>query len=66
MFGESKDSEINSQNNLNRDILRKLLTRNYDNILRNKHIRNKKLYLLFCKKIIMRLDHPSIIDRLEV
>ena len=55
---------MDHENELNRRVLKRLLNRNYDNILTNKHIRNKRLYLMFCKKMMLRLNKPQLIDRL--
>lgn len=66
LFGRDSNREIDRQNRLNRRILKRLLDRNYDNILRNNHIYNKRMYLLFCKKVSLRLSEPAVMDRLEV
>lgn len=66
LFGECEDKVTNEQNRVNRLMLKRELGHNFKNVLRNKHIRNKKLYLMYCKKVIYRLDHPTLLDRLEV
>ena len=66
LFGRDANREIDRQNRLNRRILKRLLDRNYDNILRNNHIYNNRMYLLFCKKVSLRLSEPAVMDRLEV
>jgi hypothetical protein len=65
LFGSGANNpRLERENELNRRVLKRLLARNYDNILTNKHIRNKRLYLLFCKKMLLRLNKPELIDRL--
>ena len=66
LFGSGENEQEKLENELNRKVLKRLLVRNYDNILINKHIRNKRLYLLFCKKMLLRLNRPELIDRLEI
>ena len=66
LFGSGSTPRLERENQLNRRVLKRLLARNYDNILINKHIRNKRLYLLFCKKMLLRLNKPELIDRLEI
>jgi hypothetical protein len=66
LFGRDTNREIDRQNGLNRRILKRLLDHNYENILRNNHIYNKRMYLLFCKKVSLRLSEPAVMDRLEV
>lgn len=56
LFGLCETDRLkNLQNHLNRTALLRILNNNYENILTNQHIVNKKTYLLFCKKLILRL-----------
>jgi hypothetical protein len=65
LFGLCENDRVkNLQNHLNRTALLRILNNNYENILTNQHIVNKKTYLLFCKKLILRLREPHLIDRL--
>lgn len=67
LFGPNPwNPTVNSQNALNRAILLRQLHCNYENVLSNKNIQNKRVYLLFCKKVMLRLSQPEVIDRMEV
>lgn len=41
-------------------VLKRFLIKNYDNILSNMHIKEKRMYLVFCKKIMMALNVPEL------
>jgi hypothetical protein len=58
---------LDSQNSLNRAILKRTLGNSYDNILANDNIHqlNKRIYLMFSRKIMLRLDLPETLDRLK-
>jgi hypothetical protein len=61
LFGEDPRNELwDAQNAIHRGILGRILNKNYENVLNNRNIlqENKRLYLMFCKKIMLRLYHP--------
>lgn len=66
IFGSSDDQRTNRENELNRLVFKRILSQgNFQNVLNTHHIKNKRVYLLYCKKMLMRLNRPDIIDSLE-
>ena len=45
-------------------MLRRVLHRNYENVLANTHIQHKRLYLMFSKKVLLRLNQPTLIGNI--
>ena len=67
LFGiNEEDLEINKENEINRQVVRRVLHRNYDNVLANTHIQHKRLYLMFSKKVLLRLNQPNLIGNIEI
>lgn len=55
---------MHKENEINRQVLRRLLVRNYDNILSNSHIQHKRIYMLFSKKMLLRLNEPRLVGNI--
>ena len=66
MGNNNEDEKKNIENEMNRKILNKLLIRNYDNILSNSHIQHKRIYILFSKKMLLRLNEPKLVGNIEI
>jgi hypothetical protein len=56
--------EKDEENRVNRQVLRRLLIRNFDNILSNTHIQHKRIYMLFSKKMLLRLNEPRLVGNI--
>ena len=61
-----ENEEVNRENEINRQVLRRVLHRNYENVLANTHIQHKRLYLMFSKKVLLRLHQPNLIGNIEI